>query len=110
MSRKLSLEDLRLCRDGPERVRDLFRTLGYAVEGKLVPLSIDTLDGEPILTLKREKALIPGDVERALDELHRLKERFFAAEPGERAALRAHIQEQLGRVVEAHVSGSASKS
>jgi hypothetical protein len=64
---------------------------------------LDTLDGEPILTIKREKALIPSDVERALDELHRLKERFFTAEPEGRAALREEIQEQLGRVVEAHV-------
>lgn len=64
---------------------------------------IDTLDGQPILEIKREKALIPTEADRALEELHRLKDRYFTVEPEERQELRGRIQEQLAQVVEAHV-------
>ncbi len=67
---------------------------------------IETLDGQPILTVEQDQtaALLPTETERAIAKLHELKDRFFGAEPEERAPLRQEIEEHERRLVLTHLA------
>ena len=64
---------------------------------------IETIDGQPILAAQPAAGRQPGlglsPTEQAIAGLSRLKERFFAAGPEERPALRAQIQAQETTIV-----------
>ncbi len=67
---------------------------------------METLDGQPILTMEKGQtiALLPTETQRAIEELQKLKEQFFEAEPEERAKLRREIEEQERDLVLTHIA------
>ncbi len=67
---------------------------------------IETLDGQPTLTVENGQtaALLPTETERAIKELHRLKDKFFEAGPDERAPLRQEIEEQERNLMLTHIA------
>lgn len=65
---------------------------------------IETLDGQPILTISSEKSMFPTETQRAIEGLHRLKEQFFEAGPEERAPLRRQIEEHERALVLTHIA------
>ncbi len=71
--RRLAPEDLRYCRDGFGRVRELFRKLGYCVEEHLAPLTGEDLSLTPSNCTAVAKAFLLADqdgLQVLLFELH----------------------------------------
>jgi hypothetical protein len=65
---------------------------------------IEVLDGQPILNPRVAQATLGmSETDTALQELHALKDRFFAAKPQQRGEIIQTIRDKEAQVIETHV-------